>query len=271
MKMAVNGVVGMAPSDAMIELPAAPGVFETLLIQAGAPVFFEDHWVRFTAGCKWYGLDLPVTPEGMSRLAAMLATENAVRTGVLRFAAWRGDKGVEWRVEAGPPRPHMARSDFRVGLGATLPPVSADRTFKHLNRGPWLQALRAARSAGWDEAILPDQTGRIVEGCVSNVFFVRDGILHTPSVETGLLPGIMRGRVLALARAMDWVVREESYDLEALAQASELWLSNSLIGLRPAVSLAGRPLEEALPVLQQFRAVWRKEYGWDPVMVAPPT
>lgn len=269
MKMAVNGVVVPAPPGGMVELPAGPGVFETLLVQAGAPVFFDDHWARLVAGCQWYGLDVPGPPEEVGRLAAMLAAENKIRAGALRMAVWPGDQRAEWRLEVGPPRAHMARSDFRIGPGAALPAATPDRRFKHLDRGPWLRALRAARSAGWDEAILSDQAGRVVEGCVSNVFFVRDGCLHTPSMELGPLPGIMRGRVLALARAMDWAVQEGIYVREDLEQASELWLSNSLIGLRPATfAAAGRRVGPS-PALQRFRAGWRREYGWDPVVVAP--
>jgi branched-subunit amino acid aminotransferase/4-amino-4-deoxychorismate lyase len=269
--MAVDGVIVAAAAEGMTGLPAGPGVFETLLVQAGAPVFLEDHWTRFASGCRWYGLDLPTTAQEVDRLALILGEENKVRTGVLRFAAWQSGQRVAWRVEVGPPRAHMARSEFLVGLGAALPPATPDRPFKHMNRGPWLEALRAARSAGWDEAILPDQAGRIVEGCVSNVFFVRAGCLHTPSAEVGLLPGIMRGRVLALARAMDLPVREGIYAYADLEQASELWFSNSLIGLRAASSLDGRRLAGMMPVLQQLRTGWSREYGWDPVVVVTPS
>jgi branched-subunit amino acid aminotransferase/4-amino-4-deoxychorismate lyase len=157
---------------------------------------------------------------------------------------------------------------FRVGLGAPLPPVSADRPFKHLRRDQWLQALQRARTGGWDEAILPDQAGRVVEGCVSNLFFVRDGCLHTPAEALGPLPGIMRGRVLALAGSAGLVLREGAYEWAGLDEASELWLSNSLIGLRAATCLGERPLPEPKPALDRIRAAWRDEYGWDPVVVA---
>jgi branched-subunit amino acid aminotransferase/4-amino-4-deoxychorismate lyase len=271
MKMAVDGVIVPAAGAGMDELPAGPGVFETLLVRAGEPVFLEDHWARFAAGCRWYGFEPPAPVEELGMLAGMLANENAIRAGILRFAAWRNAEGVTWRMEAGPPRPHMARRDFRVGLGVALPTVTADRPFKHLNRGPWLEALRRARLAGWDEAVLPDPAGQLVEACVSNVFFVQGGHLQTPSLEVGPLPGIMRGRLLALARERGIPVSEGAYPVGHLAGASEVWLSNSLIGLRAVTVIEGCQLEPEPPILQQIRAGWRAAYGWDPVVVAAPS
>jgi len=130
MKRAVNGLIESVPSREMAELPTGQGVFETLLVQAGTPVFFEDHWARFVAGCRWHGFEVPANPERVKHLAVHLAVENGVTMGVLRFAAWQSEGGVEWRGEVSPPRPHMARREFRVGLGPSLPPATPDRPFK---------------------------------------------------------------------------------------------------------------------------------------------
>jgi branched-subunit amino acid aminotransferase/4-amino-4-deoxychorismate lyase len=267
MKLLLDGRIVAAPDEGMAGLPAGPGVFETLLVRDGAPVFFGEHWARFAAGCRWHGFDLPAPPDEVERLARLLAEENKVRTGVLRFVLSRAGERLAWRVEVRPPRGHMARRDFRVCLEPALPAAVEARPFKHLDRGPWMEALRTARAAGWDEVILTDRAGRLVEGGGSNVFFVRDGGLHTPAVELGPLPGIMRGRVLALARVMGLTVEEGTYAGADLERASEIWLSNSLIGLRAVSVLGDRVLEEGSPVLLRFRARWRLEYGWDPVVV----
>jgi len=268
MKRVVDGAMVAAAGD-MTDLPAGPGVFETVLLQAGEPFFFDDHWMRFAAGCRWYGFEPPVSAAEMAGIARALAKENQVRAGVLRFAAWREDGAVAWRVETGPPRAHMARRDFRVSMGPALPPMAPEVRFKHLNRGPWLNALRDARAAGWDEAVLHDPAGRLVEGCVSNLFFVRDGRLLTPSLEVGPLPGIMRGRLLALVRASAIPVHEGSYSVSDLADASEVWLSNSLIGLRAVATIGSRDLDGDRPLLRQVQAEWVRAYGWDPIIVTP--
>ncbi len=271
MKRIINGVAEETPSLEMVELPHdGTGVFETLLLREGTPVFFEDHWARFARGCQWYGFAAPTTAETMAGIARHLSVENKVATGVLRFAAWKHtDKVVEWRVEVSPPRPHMTRSSVRITVGPSLPAADQDRAFKHLNRGAWLQALRAVRASGWDDALLLDSMGYVVETCVSNGFFVDQHGLHTPALETGALPGVMRGRVIALAKELGLNVKEGHYRLSDLQQASEIWLSNSLLGLRPVTECADRSFSAPFPVLQRFRAGWEARHGWDPVVVVP--
>lgn len=270
MKIAINGELRITTGDAMEELPAAPGVFETFLVTEGAPVFFDDHWMRFTGGCRHFGFEPPVSGAEASALATTLIGENLTgRTGVLRIAAWRSGPRVEWRIEAGAARPHMRQSTFRASFGPrVLPPPGADRRFKHLGRAAWLEALRTARSAGWDESILSDDRDRVVEACVSNVFFIRDGCLHTPALETGPLPGVMRARILALARTLAWTVQEGEYRQADLRAASEIWLSNSLIGLRPLSCLGEDQFDPHPPRLGRLRGAWRQAFGWDPLAIA---
>jgi branched-subunit amino acid aminotransferase/4-amino-4-deoxychorismate lyase len=240
MKRVVNGALVPAAPGGMTELPDGAGVFETVLIREGAPVFLAEHWVRFAAGCRWHGLALPTAADELAGFALQLAKENRVHTGVLRFAAWRHDNRIVWRVEVGPPRPHMARARLRVAAGGpVLPLATPDRACKQLNRGVWGQALREARAAGWDEVLLGDLAGRLVEGGGANVFFVTGGILHTPSLAVGPLPGVMRAQILALTRAHG----------------------------RPVAELAGRKFDSTYPVLHRLREAWREEHDWDPLVI----
>lgn len=270
MKRVVDGLILPASSLGPDHLPeGVPGVFETVLLRSGEPVFFGEHWARFSEGCRWSGLVEPTAAEEMKGYSAMLAEANGVRTGVLRFATWRRENGtLAWRIDVDPPRPHMGQAMFRVTWGPPLPAPSADRAFKHLDRGHWLAALRTARGAGWDEVLLRDTSGKIVEGGVSNVFFVCDGRVHTPALECGPLPGIMRAQVLAVARETGLKVREGRFDATDITAATEVWLSNSLIGLRPVTLLADRPFATVRPVLDRLRKAWRMRHGWDPVVIS---
>lgn len=273
MKWIVNGEFQPAPSGGMSELPVKPGVFETLLLRAGRPVFMAEHWARFEVGCRGQALAWPrsVTPEAITGLARELAQENGINDGVLRFAAWRESDATEWRVEVSPPRPHMARTPWRVrDGGAVLPPATPDHVSKHLRRTLWAAALRDARTAGWDEVVLSDLSGRLVEGGGTNLFFVREGVLHTPGMEVGPLPGIMRAQVLALAAAHGWPVRTGVFTRADLTEASELWLTNSLVGVRPVASLEKHVFEAGYPVLHQLRVAWQAVHGWDPLVVLNP-
>jgi branched-subunit amino acid aminotransferase/4-amino-4-deoxychorismate lyase len=263
MKFVANGAHLDAPASGTTELPVAAGVFETLLLLKAEPVFFQEHWTRFAAGCEWHGFKPPVNAADLRGTVERLARENDVRTGVVRFAAWRNANGVEWRVEATPPRPHMAKSAFRVGVQTGFPVGTPDRAFKHLGRRRWLDTLRDVRASGLDEALVVNVSGHVVEGCVSNVFWIDAGALHTPALQTGALPGIIRHQVIAAGRELGLKVVESAYRLADLQRASEIWLTNSLIGVRPVSELAGEVRPGSTPVLLRLRESWRARHAWD--------
>lgn len=269
MKWIVNGVIQSAPSGrSMSELPAGSGVFETLLIRAGQPVFFDEHWARLLVGCRWYGLPLAVDKAAMLGFSLGLARANQITDGVLRIAAWVQAGNLEWRVEVGPPRPHMLRPVMKVANGSNvLPLATPDHISKHFGRTRWAQALRDARQAGFDEVLLSDVFGRLVEGGGVNVFFVLDGGLHTPALAVGPLPGILRAQVIALGQKQSWTVQEGVYSVADLANASEIWLTNSLIGIRPVTEFAGRTFDSGYPVWQKWRKAWQQAHGWDPLVI----
>ncbi|MFC6717399.1 aminotransferase class IV [Natrialbaceae archaeon GCM10025810] len=92
---------------------------------------------------------------------------------------------------------------------------------------------RAELSEGADEALLCDLEGCLAEGTTSNVFFVRDGELHTPTIDGPVLPGITRAVVLEAADAAGIPYGEGRYELEDLLEADEAFLTNTTWELRP--------------------------------------
>ena len=258
-----------APSPAMEELPVGvAGVFETVLLLDGAPIFWPEHWARFETGCRTYGIAAPFAGDALRANVQRLAAEDRVANGVIRFAVWRTRAGtISSRVEVSPPRPHMARAEARVTFGPTLLPPQHDRSFKHLGRSDWFDALREARAAGWDEALVFDGTGMLLEGCGSNIFLVRDGTLHTPALSTGCLPGVMRAKVVEFVRQHGFTLAEGRLCCLDLDAAEAIWLTNSLIGIRPVAVLGDRSVPSQHPLLERLRIAWRQAYGWDPVVV----
>ncbi|PTX96481.1 aminotransferase class IV [Opitutus sp. ER46] len=270
MNLITNGQLRPA-ADGLTALPTgAPGVFETLALVHRTPLLWDEHWARFSAGCRWFGFAAPFTAEAARDYMLALATHNNCPTGVLRYAAWRESSGsVAWQIEVGPPRPHQGKAAFRVRTGPTLPRPTADQAMKHLNRSPWLGALQAARAAGCDETLLLDDQGRLVEGAVSNVLLVAGRTLRTPPLSSGALPGIMRAQVLAFASQLGWSITEADCRPADAHAADEIWLTNALVGIRPVSAYDDTALPEPRPILDAFRRAWIPAYGWDPVLIVP--
>jgi branched-chain amino acid aminotransferase len=90
-----------------------------------------------------------------------------------------------------------------------------------------------------DEALVRDIDGYVTEGATSNLFFVDDGVLHTPTSDQSLLPGVTRSIVIQLAQEEDFPVREGRYTVEDVREADEAFLTNSTWEIRPVESLDG--------------------------------
>ncbi len=238
----------------------ANGVFETVLLAGGLPVFLDEHIRRFEAGCLFFGLTDAPRAETLRAAASEAIRSSAAADGVLRWAAWADEKGgVEWRMSVESPRPHMAKSEWRVEFSALpLPELGPEAACKHLGRRIWRDALAAVRAAGGDEVLVADAAGRIVEGAVSNVFSVCGGRLRTPSLACRPLPGIVRAKVLQLARELGLPAEEGVMTADDLRSAEEVFLTNSLIGLRPVAWLAGRRLPAPGPVTSRLQAAFRR-------------
>jgi branched-chain amino acid aminotransferase len=88
-----------------------------------------------------------------------------------------------------------------------------------------------------DEAIMLDTEGNLAEGATSNLFFVRDGTLHAPSLDGPILPGITRRVVLGLADEEGIPVAERTYQPADLRAADEAFLTNSTWEIRPVDSV----------------------------------
>ena len=106
--------------------------------------------------------------------------------------------------------------------------------------------LAAARRRA-DEALYVTPAGEVTEGTTTNLFLVEHGALVTPPLSAGILPGVTRGLVLALARREGVAVREESVPAERLRRAAELFLTSSTAEIVPVVRLDGRTVARGRP------------------------
>lgn len=262
-----------------------PGAYETLWWRQGAPVFWDDHWERFQRGLEHYALATPWTESHLRAAVDQLAAANAVKDGVVRYMVWRTGDGrtdslalpatsraagrVHSRIDVTPPRPHMAKPAFEL-TWAAAPVMAASELagFKHLSRAAWRDATQHARAAGYDDGLVVDASGLVLEAGTSNVFLVRGDELHTPTLEARPLPGVMRQRLIRFAQETGVTVREQRCTRADVEASESLWVTNSLIGIRPVKRVDNHAFQLEPPLLGRLREGWVRRYGWDPVVVS---
>jgi branched-chain amino acid aminotransferase len=121
-------------------------------------------------------------------------------------------------------------------------------------------ARMAARAAGCDEAILLNEQGYLAEGSTTNIFLVSNGELITPSLGSGVLPGITREAVLEIARASNIKTLKRQVELKELIEADEAFVTNSILELMPLTWFEGKPIGTGKPdeLTRKLLAAYRK-------------
>jgi len=235
------------------------GLFETLAVRNGVALYWDRHMARLSEGCTRLGLPIPDTAQWSREAATVLASGEY---GALKLILTRGSGPRGYRA---PPSPQCTR--ILMGLEDARPPadwqtqgvdVRICRTrlarnpalagMKHLNRLEQVLA-RAEWQDEFQEGIMLDTEGHVVEGTMSNLFLIRDEQLCTPLLDACGVAGITRARVMEAARGLGIAVRECRLRETDLHAAQGLFLTNTLIGLWPVRSLEGR----ALPVPTMVR------------------
>jgi 4-amino-4-deoxychorismate lyase len=224
------------------------GIFETLAVENGRPRFWRRHLARLQAGCTRLGIPRP--DENRLQEEAWLAIAGMHRA-VLKIIVTRGEGGQGYRPAAqvtptrilqllpSPDYPDECRNAGvrvrlcrqRLGCNPALAGI------KHLNRLEQVLARREWDDPGIREGLLLDHDGHLVEGTMSNLFLVRNGGLQTPELIRCGVAGVLRTVVMELAGARQMPVRVRALGLSDLWEADEVFLTSSVIGIWPVVTV----------------------------------
>lgn len=250
----------MLPLDDPAIQFGAGGVFETLRVERGLPHLFTPHFERMERSARFWSIPIPASRE-LIREAIRREIEVCPDSDSHRL---RLTLGVDPPIDpAAPPagrlfihaaplkpeyRPRIqARMPYRVTLFLDYRLSSSDPRASHKTTQYLLhwEALRRARSRGFDEAILLNERGELTEATAFNLFWLKDGILFTPDPSCGGLPGIFAAYVTHLAPFCGLRVEFVRTSSEALLAAEAAVLTNSLgeiIGIR---EIDGRTIPSA--------------------------
>lgn len=242
----VNGQICNTLSVSDRGLAYGHGVFETIRLCQGQPVLWQQHIERLQMSCVRLGICVP------EQLDAVLMQEvkslcHSDTEGVIKIIVTAGSGG---RGYAAPqvinsqrivtlfplpdyPQEHSQQGVHVISCHYRLPLNSQLAGMKHLNRLDQVLARAEWQESTIAEGIVFDTNDHVVEGTMSNVFAVKEGVLLTPSLDQSGVKGVMRDFILQSADAMGLVSREVSATVDEFKQADELFLTNSVIGLWP--------------------------------------
>ena len=228
------------------------GLFETMRASRGNVPLLHLHAARLAASAEELGIPLLHDLAELHRAAREVLAGTGLTDGAVRLTLTRG-AGPRGLLPPEPCRPMLLlRALPMAGSGpapanavtAAIPrnersPLSRMKTLGCLDQ---ILCLRAALAAGGNEAILLNTRGDLACATSANLFLVKDGTLCTPDLASGVLPGITRARLMAALP-----VEERPLRRDELLAADEAFLTNSLTGVRPLLSLDGQPIGTGQP------------------------
>ena len=223
------------------------GLFETMAVVNGTVRFWQQHFQRLQKGCQYLSIPVPEQKTLDAEIERILSSHDREEQAVIKLIVTRGSGGRGYKppVSATPSRilglypwPDYPE-DFStqgIKLYACKTRLSQNTSLaglKHLNRLEQVLARNEWLDDSFAEGLMCDQQGRVIEGTMTNLFWIHDDCLCTPRLDFCGVEGIMRARILQLASDMKLKVKINNYGLDNLLSADGVFLCNSIIGIWP--------------------------------------
>ena len=233
------------------------GAFETIKVVDGVPFALTRHLDRMARSLTGLGLVPPDDRWLREGVAAVLDGQSGdlrmrltVTGGPAPLGSERGDSGPTVAIVTAP------LGDLPASTAvATVPwPRNERGALSGLKTTSYAEnviALARAKQAGASEAVFANTVGQLCEGTGSNVFYVVDGQLRTPTLDSGCLAGVTRALVV------DWCgAVEVDEPIEVIVRASEVFLASTTRDVQGVSHWDGRELPAPGPVTAAARSTW---------------
>lgn len=230
------------------------GVFETMVWNHGRIELLTAHANRLQQGCDRLGIEPAPLAKTLQKDIHRVCED--LDQAVVRVFVTRGNSPRGYRIPAdiqpnivvgsypwpksmspGSSRAYRVKvCDYRLARQPELAGI------KHMNRIDQIMATREI-AAGYDEGLLCDSADLLISGTMTNVFLVQDDTLVTPALDNCGIKGVMRYHILQLAEKMNIPYKIHEIPVDRLQQVSEVFVSNSLLGIRPVTGMDHKEYE----------------------------
>ncbi len=238
------------------------GVFEGIRIYSGRIFRLDKHLDRLYDSAKGAWIEIPLARKAMAKMMEEAVAKSGFVDGYIRLIVTRGigDLGLDPRKC---PKPTVIcivdeialyPSDrYEKGLTAVsaATPIhhreSVSPRIKSLNYLAHILAKVEGIAAGVDEVVMLDPAGFVTEASGENIFVVKDGVVKTPPVYSGILLGVTREAVLELAREATYGVEEVPMSRYDLYTADEVFLTGTAAEVIGMTKLDARTIGAGVP------------------------
>jgi branched-chain amino acid aminotransferase len=253
------------------------GVFEGVRAyqtERGAAIFrLEEHTDRLFNSAHILGMKIPYDRATLNRAQRDAVRENGLSSAYIRPMCFYGPEGMGLRadslavhvvVAAWSWGAYLGEDNMRCGIRIRV----SSFTRHHVNvtmcrakaNGNYMNSMMALQEAlrdGYDEALLLDANGYVMEGSGENIFIVRDGVLYTPDL-TSALDGITRRTVMSLATEIGIPVIEKRITRDEVYIADEAFFTGTAAEVTPIREVDGRAIGSGArgPITERLQSLY---------------
>jgi branched-chain amino acid aminotransferase len=231
----------------------ASGVFEGERAYGGVIFKLDEHTRRLHESARLLGFEIPWSVEAINKACNELLVKQGLEDAYVRPIAYRGSEMMG--VSAQHNKIHLAIAvwdwpsyfkpeerlkGIRLDMAKYRRPDPATAPSKSKASGLYMICTISKHEAerkGYADALMLDWRGQIAEATGANVFFVKDGVLHTPTPDC-FLDGITRRSVIDLAKARGYKVVERAIRPEEMAGFQECFLTGTAAEVTPVSEVA---------------------------------
>ena len=245
----INGAWNIG-SDSMVPVYDAgfllgDGLFETIRFDNKKLFYPDKHLKRLFNGLDIIRIKLKKSNADLILLLEEIIQRNTIQSGLLRLMITRGEvEGPPWKYEGSAGiyitiRPLSAEPKRPVKIvfysEEKYPIIRFNPAIKSLNYIGNMLAKKDAEKEGAFEPVFYNIDGNVTECAIRNIFFIKGNRLLTPSIDLGVLPGVMRSIILSIANELNLSIEETNIPFESIDDMDESFISSTGIGLLPCV------------------------------------
>lgn len=233
------------------------GIFTTIAIYHGKPFLWHLHERRLRDNAARVGLYISeLSFEDLRNQLLELITVNKIDNGRSRITLFDSGSSEVWKFSEERKTEILIttaerRETAEAGLNLTVSPFRVNSAsplagVKSCNYLEKLITLEDARAHGFGEAVCANERGEVVSAVMTNIFWIKDDKIYTPSLETGALAGTTREFVIDLAKEHNFEVIETIVRIEDLENADEVFLTSTGLSICSAQSLESKIYQNSL-------------------------
>ena len=273
--MAIKSLINGKSTDAVSlydrGLQYGDGLFETIAVEDESLLCWDEHLERLQSGCSRLKIPIP-NQDTLSAESQRLIS--SVKRGIIKIIITRGQGGRGYaspanieptRIISLYPWPEYSFGNSDDGINVRVCNYryahnSILAGIKHLNRLEQILARSEWTDSSIAEGVVLDHEENVIEGTMSNVFYIKNNTLYTPELSACGVDGVIRKKIITLAAELHLEICINKISLKSLMDADEAFMCNSIIGVWPIKKIDRKSFEVGDKTIQIKKTLQKQNF-----------